>query len=89
MGLNHTARKIYKKKIKNFIITYIKSDIKKIILLGKKKTYKKKKNILGIDIKPEEPIKPHFIIENDFKNSLKKLSYNLFKDINKKIRIAK
>ena len=42
--LNHLARNIYKNKIKNFFQIYIKSDIKKIIKLKKKATYKNKKN---------------------------------------------
>ena len=58
VGLNHAARKIYKSKIENFLVTLIDADIRKIIELGKKKTYKKKKYILGIDIKPEYPKKP-------------------------------
>ena len=38
--LNNSARKIYKKNIKNFFQIYIKSDVKKIIKLKKKKNYK-------------------------------------------------
>ena len=72
--LNHKARNIYKKKISNFVTIYLKADINKIILLKKKrKVYNKKKKILGIDILPEYPTKPDFIIENDLlKNNLKR-----------------
>ncbi len=81
--LNHKARNIYKKKISNFITIYLKADINKIILLKKKrKVYNKKKNILGIDIMPEYPIKPDIIVENDFlKNNLKRTSNELIKKI--------
>ena len=36
VGLNHSARKVYQSKIKNFIVTLIDADIEKIIKLGKK-----------------------------------------------------
>ncbi len=85
VGLNHAARKIYKSKIKNFLVTLIDADIRKIIKLGKKKTYKKKKYILGIDIKPEYPIKPNFVIKNDMQKSLKNLANQYYNDIIKKI----
>ena len=60
--------------MKNFYVTLIDSDVKKIVKLGKKKTYIGKKNILGIDIKPEYPKKPDFIIKNDMKQKLNKLA---------------
>ncbi len=82
--LNHSARNIYKKNIKNFFQIYIKSDIKKILKLNKKKTYKNKKNILGIHIKPEFPNKADVIIENNFDKSLKKVSIELIEKIKKK-----
>tara|TARA_E500000178_G_scaffold329363_1_gene360202 strand:- start:6504 stop:7040 length:537 start_codon:yes stop_codon:yes gene_type:complete len=85
VGLNHKARKIYKTKLKNFIVTYIDANIKEIIKLGKKKTYKNKKNILGIDIVPEYPKNPDFIIKNDMKTNLKSLASNYFADIKKSI----
>tara|TARA_B100001250_G_scaffold413490_1_gene447817 strand:+ start:1008 stop:1523 length:516 start_codon:yes stop_codon:yes gene_type:complete len=82
--LNNSARNIYKKNIKNFFQIYIKSDIEKILKLNKKKTYKNKKNILGIHIKPEFPSKPDVIIENNFDKSLKKISRELIEKIKKK-----
>ena len=83
--LNHRGREIYKSKIPNLIVSYIDADIKEIIRLGKKKTYKKKKNILGIDIVPEYPKNPDFIIKNDMKTNLKYLATNYFKDIKNSI----
>lgn len=85
VGLNHAARRIYKSKIKNFLVTLIDADIIKIIKLGKKKTYKKKKYILGIDIRAEYPKKPNFIIKNDMKKNLKSLANKYYSDITKKI----
>ena len=84
--LNNAARKIYMKNIKNFFQIYLKSDIEKIIKLKKKGIYKKKKNILGIHIKPEYPLKPDVIIENNFDKSLDKLSRELIEKIKKKLK---
>tara|TARA_B100001741_G_C16495728_1_gene571997 strand:+ start:234 stop:758 length:525 start_codon:yes stop_codon:yes gene_type:complete len=84
--LNNAARNIYKKNIKNFFQIYLKSDIKKIIKLRKKNTYKKKKNILGIHIRPEYPTKPDIVIENNFDKPLKKISNELVKKIKKKLK---
>ena len=86
--LNNTARNIYNKNIKNFFQIYIKSDVKKIIKLNKKKTYKNKKNILGIHIKPEYPKNYDIMIENNFNKSVKELSIELIKKIkkNKKLK---
>jgi len=83
--LNNKARRIYANKIDNFVSIYLKTDIRKIISLKKKKiVYSKKKNILGIDIKPEYPRTPDIIIENDFsKNNKKKMTSELINKINK------
>ncbi len=83
--LNNSARNIYKKNIKNLFQIYIKSDVKKIIKLKKKATYRNKKNILGIHIKPEYPSKPDVIIENNFDKSVKNLSRELILKIKKKL----
>ena len=70
------------KKISNFFQIYIKSDIRKILKLKKKNTYKNK-NIVGIHIEPEYPTRPHIILENNFDKSVKKLSKELVIEINK------
>lgn len=86
VGLNHKARNIYNKNIKNFFVIYLKSDIHKIIKLKKKiKIYKKRTNILGIDIRPEFPKNPHVIIENNFKKSAQHISRDLIKKIRRAI----
>ena len=77
---------IYKKKISNFFQIYIKSDIRKILKLKKKNTYKNKKNIVGIHIEPEYPNRPHIILENNFDKSVKKLSKELVIEIKKKLK---
>lgn len=71
-----------KKHINNYIEIYIKTEIKKIIKQKKKRIYfKNKKNIVGIDIKPELPKNSDIIINNDFKKSTKEISKELLKKI--------
>ena len=64
---------------KNDVEIYVKSNISKIKKIGKKKLYfKNKKNLVGVDIKPEFPKNPHIIIKNDFKKSIKTLTDEAF-----------
>ena len=71
-----------RKNIPNYVEIYIKSDIKKIIKTGKKRTYKDfKTNIVGLDITPELPKSPNIIIENNFKKNILQLSSELLKKI--------
>ena len=76
------ARKWNKKNIDNYVEIYVKVDVKKVIKRGKKSLYlKNKKNIVGIDIKPELPKQPHIIIKNNFDRSIKDLSDEAIKKI--------
>jgi adenylylsulfate kinase len=86
VGLNHELQKNNKRKIKNYIEIYVKSDIRTLIKKRKKIFYKKKSNnVLGIDIKAEFPKKPDFVVHNNFNKSLKILSSLLIKQFYKKI----
>ncbi len=86
VSLREKVRKWNRKNISNYVEIYIKTDIKKIMKIGKKKVYKKfNKNIVGLDIRAEFPKSPDIIIENDFKKSIKQLSDNLIKKIKKTI----
>ena len=49
----------------------------------KKKVYKFKKNIVGLDIKAEFPKNPNVVIKNDFNKPIKKLSVELVNKLNK------
>ena len=49
-------------------------NIKDFLRRTKKKHYKQKINIVGMDIKPEFPKKPDIVITNDFKKSIKYMS---------------
>jgi len=75
-----------RKNIENYLEIYIKSEIDKIKNINKKKTYKQKKNIVGIDIKPQFPTRPDIVIENNFDKSLNKLKKELLRKISSKIR---
>lgn len=71
VGLFDELRALNKKIFKNYVEIYIQSDLKKIIKLGRKKTYKNNStNIVGIDIKPQFPKKPDIIVKNNLKNNI-------------------
>jgi adenylylsulfate kinase-like enzyme len=71
IGMMEGIRKWNRKNINNYVEIYIKSDIKKIIKNRKKKIYhQNKKDIVGLDIKPEYPKKPHIILNNNFKKNI-------------------
>jgi len=81
VGMFHKIRSENKKNIKNYIEIYIKTDIKKIIKLNKKKIYLKKKNIVGLDLIPEFPKSADIILKNNFDQNIKYLSNELIKKI--------
>lgn len=86
VGLFHKLRNYNKKNIHNYVEIYIKCDLNKILLVGKKKIYKKKlSNIVGKDLHAEFPRKPDIIVDNNFKEGINKLVDQLFKDIKKLI----
>ena len=71
IGMMDEIRKWNRKNIKNYVEIYIKSDLTKIINKQKKKIYHQdKKNIVGLDIKPEYPKKPDIILHNNFKKNI-------------------
>ena len=77
-----SIRKWNKKNIPNYVEIYIKSDIKKIIKIGKKNIYKKfNKDIVGLDLLAELPKSPNITVENDFKKNIKQLSNEIFERI--------
>lgn len=51
----------------------------------KKKVYSQKKNVVGINIKPEFPKKSHIIINNNFDKSINSLKKTLLKELNRLI----
>mgnify|MGYP006119270337 FL=1 len=83
VGLMDKPRLWNRNNIKKYIEIFIKSDVKKIISINKKKIYKKKKNIVGVNIKPQFPKNPHIIIDNNFDKSLAILESELCLKIKK------
>ena len=81
IGMHHEIRGWNKKNIKNYVEIYIdKENYDKTV--DKKRL---KKNIVGINIKPELPKNPDIKIFNNFNKSVKYLSEELIKKINQKI----
>ncbi len=78
IGMMDSIRKWNRKNIENYIEIYIQSEIKKIIKQKKKKIYfSAKKNLVGLDIKPEFPKNPDIILKNNFDKNINQLSKNL------------
>ena len=84
VGLNEKGLNIFKKKIKNFILVYIKSNVNQIKKFGKKNAvYKLKKNVVGVDILADIPKNPHIVIDNNFTRSTDSLSKELIYKLKK------
>tara|TARA_A100000164_G_scaffold222951_1_gene197736 strand:- start:106 stop:627 length:522 start_codon:yes stop_codon:yes gene_type:complete len=82
IGMMDKIRAWNRKNITNYVEIYIKSDLKKIINKKKKKIYhKNKKNIVGLDIKPEFPKKPDIVLVNNFKKDINACSKELISKI--------
>ena len=83
VGMFNEPRKWNRKNISNYIEIYIKSNLKEIIKLKKKRIYHKKniQDIVGVDIKPEFPKKPNIIIINSFDKPKTKIAFQIIKKI--------
>ena len=84
VGLFDKLHQQNRTNIQNYVEIYVRSDLSKIIKIGKKRIYKKhNKNIVGKDIPAEMPKLPDIIINNKFDESINKLSIQLLKKIKK------
>ena len=81
VGLMQTPRSWNRKYIRKYIEIYIKSEVKKIIQKDRKKIYKKNKNVVGVNIKPEFPKSPDITIDNKFNKNLDYLKLELLDKI--------
>lgn len=81
VGLMHKPREWNQKYIQKYIEIYVKSDVKKIILKDKKKIYKKNKDVIGVNIKPEFPKTPDITINNKFDKNIDYLKLELLNKI--------
>ena len=87
VGMFNEPRKWNRKNISNYIEIYIKSNLKEIIKLKKKRIYHKKniQDIVGVDIKPEFPKKPNITIINSFDKPKTKIAVQIIKRIKENI----
>ena len=83
VGMFNEPRKWNRKNISNYIEIYIKSNLKEIIKLKKKRIYHKKniQDIVGVDIKPEFPKRPNITIINSFDKPQTKIAFQIIKKI--------
>ena len=87
VSMFNDVRSLNRRKNKNkYIEIYIKSPIKKIIDNKKKKLYFSKKKLVGRDIKAEYPKNPDILINNNFEESLQKLSNLILLKIKKNLK---
>ena len=87
VSLHNIVHKLNRKQIKNYYEIYVKTDIKKLIKLNKKKIYKKKKDVIGLDLKVDFPKKPNLVVKNELKKNIKKISKEVLKNILKDCKI--
>ena len=81
VGLMDKPRNWNRKNIQKYIEIYIKSDVKKIISINKKIIYRNKKNLVGVNIKPQFPKKPDITLDNTFQKNFKYLEKELINKI--------
>ena len=83
VALFRKIHKLNKQNIENYCEIFIKFNINNIIKNKKKNLYfKNKKNLVGLDIKPEYPIKPHIEVINNFADSTDKISKKILGKVN-------
>ena len=84
VGMVESQRKWNRTNIENYIEIYIRSSIKNIIKLNKKKIYNKKNpgKLIGIDIRPQYPKNPDITIINSFKSTTDQMAKSLISNIN-------
>ena len=86
IGLFNKLRIYNKKHIKNYVEIYIRSSLKTIQKVKNLYLDLKSRKIWGLGLKPEFPKNSHIVINNDFSKSIKKLSQELEKKINKTLK---
>jgi len=88
IGMMDDIRKNNRKIFKNYVEIYIKANLKNLKKVNKKSLYKgNKKNVVGIDIKPDLPKKPLVTFVNNFKGDKKKNAKKIYLKILKKYQL--
>ena len=82
VGLNKKYNQLLKKSFKNPITILIQTNVDQLRKIKINNTYKEKKNVVGIHIKPIFP-KYKIVIKNDLTKNLNQLSKDLFLKITK------
>jgi adenylylsulfate kinase len=75
-------QKLNKKKYKNYIQIYLKSDLSTLKRRNSKEIYSEKKNVVGKKINFPEPYKSDLVIKNDFKSYKKSIMEKILEKIN-------
>ena len=76
-------RKQHKKNFVNYVEVYLKTDLKKAAQNKHKIYQKKKKDIIGKDIKPDYPKNPNIVIKNSENKTLESLKKDFVKKFDK------
>tara|TARA_Y100000741_G_scaffold330951_1_gene285931 strand:- start:67 stop:594 length:528 start_codon:yes stop_codon:yes gene_type:complete len=84
IGLFNKLQSYNKKTLKNYVEIYLKTNIKNLTKLSKKKHYRQNsKFVWGKDLKAEFPKKPDIVVKNDFNKSTDEISKTIIKKIKK------
>jgi len=81
IGMFNKIRKWNRKNINNYVEIYIKQESIEDFKIKRKN----RKNVVGLDLKPEFPKKPDIKINNNYKKSIDVLSKELLNKISKVI----
>ena len=71
-----------RKNLKNYKEVYIKVPLEVLKKRNQKQLYKDKKNVVGLDLKFDEPTSPHILLENDDSISMNSLFEILCRKLN-------
>jgi adenylylsulfate kinase-like enzyme len=86
IAMYHEVREWNRSNIDNYIEIYIKAPLEFLVENDKKELYKnaldqKVNNVVGVDIKFEEPLNPDIVLVNNGKISIEELAADLLKKI--------
>ncbi len=88
VGLMKKIQDWNKNNIDNYLEIFIKSSLNTVQNYSKKRIYNQKyiQDVVGLDIKPYYPKKPHIILKNNFSLPLDKIAIDLLNKIDKAIK---
>jgi len=87
IGMMEDIRKNNRKIFKNYVEIYIKVNLKKLKRKNKKNLYSgNRKNVVGMDIKPDLPKKPTITFVNNYKKNKSEQAKKIYLKILKKYK---